>query len=186
MNKRWKFWIAFAVPVLFLAAVGLAYRPVVVEGNSMEPTLHPRQMVLMDRHPSLVPRRGDIVVLEYNGETLIKRVYAVGGDVLEMALFRNGSMHPIGTLPAPPDDVRRRASDRPWEMRIARMVVPPGHIFVVGDNLRASGDSRQFGPVPVEDIRGYVLRPGEALRHLPRRLRAGMPRAKANAPQPAD
>ena len=35
--------------------------------------------------------------------------------------------------------------------------VPPGHCWIIGDNLPASRDSRHFGPVPLALVRGKVL-----------------------------
>ncbi len=37
------------------------------------------------------------------------------------------------------------------------MQVPKGHCWIVGDNLVASRDSRDFGPVPLGLIRGKVI-----------------------------
>jgi mitochondrial inner membrane protease subunit 1 len=38
-----------------------------------------------------------------------------------------------------------------------RLVVPPGHVWVQGDNLAVSRDSREYGPVPLGTVRGRVL-----------------------------
>jgi signal peptidase I len=39
----------------------------------------------------------------------------------------------------------------------AEEVVPPGFYFVAGDNRPHSSDSREFGPVPMEDFIGTVF-----------------------------
>lgn len=37
------------------------------------------------------------------------------------------------------------------------IIVPVGHVYVVGDNKKRSFDSRHFGPIPIESIIGRVI-----------------------------
>jgi len=46
------------------------------------------------------------------------------------------------------------ATIEPWTAMETR--VRPGHYFVLGDNRRRSSDSREFGQVPAEYVRGKV------------------------------
>ena len=87
------------------------------------------------------------------GPSLIKRVVGVGGDRLEVkdgVLLRDGK--PI---------------DEPYvrellKYQLAPFVVPPGELFVLGDNRNQSVDSHVWGSVPVANVVGkafYVLWP---------------------------
>jgi len=48
-----------------------------------------------------------------------------------------------------------RAAD-PCEQQL-HYVVPPGHVFVLGDSRANSNDSRYWGSVPIENIKGRVV-----------------------------
>ncbi|MBA3500210.1 MAG: signal peptidase I, partial [Deltaproteobacteria bacterium] len=52
--------------------------------------------------------------------------------------------------------VDTRPPDVPCEPH-RHFVVPSGHVFVLGDNRSNSNDSRYWGAVPVEGIRGRVI-----------------------------
>jgi signal peptidase I len=79
---------------------------------------------------------------------LIKRVVAVGGDQVEVRqgrLWRNG-------LAVEPD-----WAPGPMGYSLAPLIVPAGHLMVLGDNRNASLDSHLWGPLPEKDVIGTAV-----------------------------
>ncbi|MFZ1023511.1 MAG: signal peptidase I [Thermoplasmata archaeon] len=125
---------------------------VVVHDGSMSPTLEPGDRLLVDDRVYLTrpPRPGEIVVLVDPQEPerwLIKRVAGVGPTRLWRTLdgVVEGSVAPNGTREAPAEAVE--AID-----------VPPAFVYVTGDALESSRDSRQFGAVPLGNLVGRAYR----------------------------
>lgn len=125
--------------------------PVIVRvaGDSMAPTLRPGSLVVL---LPVAGRRGDVVVFRHtSGARYVKRVAAVGGDVVELEAGRlrvNGR----------PVDGR----DRVVGPILTRWSVPPGQVFVVGDNACVSDDSRTWREpfVPAAATRRVLARWG--------------------------
>lgn len=167
--------------VIFLSvrSVGQAYE---VDGRSMAPSLHDEQRLVVARaayahldlqdllnllpgedrpgerlwYPFDAPGRGDIVVFaspEGGDQPLIKRVIALPGErvtVVDGAVFVDG-----GPLAEPylRPDARTTCGGRGG----CDLVVPPGHVYVLGDNRGDSNDSRAFGPVAADRIDGKAI-----------------------------
>ena len=146
--------------VAFVLVFGFV-RPFVVEAyriptESMVPTLEVGDRVLANKfvYRFTEPERRDVVVFdsvdEDDDQTLIKRVVGVAGDEIQVqggVLYVNGE-----------------AQDEPYlnDADLSRgfygpTVVPEGHIFVMGDNRGNSADSRVFGPLPLENLKGEAF-----------------------------
>jgi signal peptidase I len=94
------------------------------------------------------PRRGDIVVLKVpqaGSGLLIKRVIGLPGEKIEI---KGGKVY----INEQPLEEPYLSSQAQRDMKAT--VVPPKHVFVMGDNRGFSNDSRSFGPVPLDNIVG--------------------------------
>jgi signal peptidase I len=99
------------------------------------------------------PRAGDVVVFIYPKERdkdFIKRIVAVAGQTVES---RGDHILIDGKQVEDPHahyEKRDHVDFGPY-------TVPAGHVFVMGDNRDESYDSRFWGPVPIQDIKGLAM-----------------------------
>ena len=156
--------LEWAVVIVGAVLVALVLRAFLVQAfyipsESMESTLLTRDRVLVNKLSYRLHdvNHGDVIVFHKPDDVpcdicdLIKRVVAVPGDTVEAqgnVVYINGQ-----ELQEPYLDPGTVTNDFP------RQVVPPGHVFVMGDNRSESLDSREFGPVPQERVvgRAFVL-----------------------------
>jgi signal peptidase I len=103
------------------------------------------------------PRPGDVVVFIWpkdRSKDFIKRVIAVEGETIEI---RDHQVFVDGKPRDDPHATWAREAIRGAGERFGPYTVPPGHVFVMGDNRDQSYDSRFWGPVPMRDIKGEAL-----------------------------
>lgn len=101
------------------------------------------------------PQRGDIIVFVYPVDPtkdFIKRLIAVGGETVEI---RDGSIYINDQLITDPRIKRTYYYNRgDYGAEGQKVHVPPGYVFVMGDNSGSSYDSRYWGFVPEANILG--------------------------------
>jgi signal peptidase I len=110
------------------------------------------------------PRRGDVVVFKYPHEPdrdFIKRVIGLPGETLELRskkVYVNGQAldEPYVHFLEPASDAQEVTSSDVRE-RYGPVRVPGGHYFVMGDNRDNSQDSRYWGFLPRDFIKGRAL-----------------------------
>jgi signal peptidase I len=130
-----------------------------------------------------LPELGDVVILTSTAAdkaVIVKRVVGLPGDVIEFRddlAFRNGEPLRVGEIGhcAPGEQRSPDPSCRVYEERVGdrefhisqsahfdgyyesrRVVVPDGHVYVLGDHRDESRDSRAVGPIPAERVKGRV------------------------------
>jgi len=124
----------------------------VVRGNSMSPGIHDGDRILVEPWSYVLTgvERGDVVVMRYPLDPTvdyIKRVIGLPGDLVTLAgghVWVNGELLSEPYIAASDPDCYLSARVR------------EGHYFVLGDNRPRSSDSREFGQVPSDYVRGRV------------------------------
>jgi len=121
----------------------------IVHGYSMEPNLHENQRIIVEKvsYRFDSPTRGDIVVVDiYDSDVpLIKRVVGLPGESVGII---NGQLL-----------INEQAINEPYlspfpTYNYPITIVPEDHIFVMGDNRPVSRDSRSFGTINLDAVRG--------------------------------
>jgi signal peptidase I len=138
-------------------------RPNVEPGDHLVVT----KLTARDRNP----RPGDLITFELPGTTsiLFKRVVATEGQTVEIVdnvvhvdgiayatslLYADGGL--LRLLEQTPEGASYRILVHGRLRSTAPVLVPPGHVFVLGDSRSASHDSRDYGPIRNDAITGRV------------------------------
>ena len=152
---------------ILIYPVGYYYRPLYIDGISMEPTYDDGQWTLEQRKRSLgnnwAPERFDVVTVwsDKHKCVLCKRVIGLPGETIEVkegVIYLDGykMMDTFGEGKMTFQKfVEPTTGDVWWEVydNIEPMTIPAGHVWVVGDNR---GDSI-FGHFPINEIRGKLV-----------------------------
>lgn len=152
--------------ILFALIRQFIFIPIVVEGDSMLPTLHDEDRVFVNKLTSHFTEyeRFQVVVLTVDDIRYVKRIVGLPGDTVQYEndeLYVNGEKIPEPFIQEMKDQMHKYGKvtyDFTLEELLDEQVVPEGYYFVLGDNRLYSLDSRdtRIGFVSKKDIEGCV------------------------------
>ena len=145
--KEYGIYIIVIIAVLLIKE--FLFTPIMVSGESMEKTLHDKDIMILNKISLSTEKiqRFDIVVINYKGKYLIKRVIGLPGETIEVKenkLYINGKYIKEDFL-----DKDTITKDFSLDGK-----VPEGFYFVMGDNRGNSNDSRYLGCFSLSTIEG--------------------------------
>ena len=141
--KDWLLTILITIIVIFIIRTFI-FSPVVVEGESMMPTLHDGDRLFINKIGKYVGEleRFDVIVFKTKKDKYyIKRIIGLPGDELKFEnqkLYINGKL--IDEPYVIPDSLQ---NDFTIKSLYGYEVIPENHYFVLGDNRENSNDSRK-------------------------------------------
>lgn len=170
----------YVEPIVIAVLIALFIRTFIVQAfkipsSSMEPTLQVGDHILVSKFIYGVkipftqkklfeyqrPKRGDVIVFVFpmdRSKDFIKRVIGVEGDRIDIEgdkIFLNGKRmdDPWGYYQTQNSWRRSLGPIGPFE----HVVVPKDHLFVLGDNRDNSQDSRVWGFVHLNEVKGKAF-----------------------------
>ena len=131
------------------------YRPVQIEGASMNPLLWDRDLIFVNRFVYRFEpiTRGDIIVFSYPldpSASFIKRIVGLPGETIEI---RRGRLY-VNATELSDQFVPPSYLD---QSNFSEFRIPANTYFVMGDHRESSDDSRFFGPLPRAFIYGKAV-----------------------------
>lgn len=153
LNTAIVFLLVSAAAVLILLFIG---RAAIVNGDSMQPTLHNGDMLIVQKVAYQHPKRFDIIVfdsLDGKGTLFIKRVIGLPGETVQIA---------DGVITIDGEVLEEHYGMEPMEaagLASEPFVLGEEEYFVLGDNRNNSGDSRSasVGAVKQDQIAGKAF-----------------------------
>jgi len=150
--------IAFALVIVFICREFI-FTPVVVKGESMEPTFENNNRLIVSKTSAI--ERFDMIVFKApdKDEQYIKRVIGLPGDSVEMrddVLYINGKSYEEPYVKRNNNQLNKVTGDFTLKELTGNKKVPDGYLFVLGDNRLRSKDSRELGFISTDSVIGGV------------------------------
>lgn len=165
LSKRLLCLLLIAAVPLALAGCHRRYAYTSIPSGAMKPTIAPGSVVTVNfnayKHHKPI-HRWDIIAFKSKRTIVVKRVIGLPGETIRLApdgkiLFVNGKPLPVpASVPWRGHHLTYRTTAN-YPIVGHTVHVPAHHLYVLGDNLRISDDSREVGPIKRSKVTGKVM-----------------------------
>ena len=167
-KEMFKELVPYIIIIVFVVLIRtFIMTPVDVSGESMYPTLHNKDIMLLYklRLKTVGIKRFDIIVIDTDEGKLIKRVIALPGEKIQYKIEDNGSSR-VAHLLINGEEIEEKFITDTARINTCKydntdiceeeITVPEGEYYVMGDNRGVSKDSRMIGTISKKDIKGIT------------------------------
>ena len=154
IQKEWRW---FLIRLLILIGIlyllfGVMFGITTVKNEDMSPRMSAGDLVLyyrLDKHPVA----GDVIVYKKDDQQYVGRIVAKGGDSVEIT--EEGTVKVNGSIVLEQNifyETPQYESEVKYPLQLQE-----GECFVLGDHREGATDSRYFGAVDTQEIRGKII-----------------------------
>ena len=154
IQKEWRW---FLIRLLILIGIlyllfGVMFGITTVKNEDMSPRMSAGDLVLyyrLDKHPVA----GDVIVYKKDDQQYVGRIVAKGGDSVEIT--EEGTVKVNGSIVLELNifyETPQYESEVKYPLQLQE-----GECFVLGDHREGATDSRYFGAVDTQEIRGKII-----------------------------
>ena len=151
LHDTFKYIIVFIVALIIVIYV-VGFHQII--GPSMEPTLYENNVTIVNKVKYIIlePKRFEVIVLQKDNRTLIKRVIGLPGEYIE---YINNQLY-INNQYFEETFINNQNTEYFNLKDIGHNIIPEDMYLVMGDNREDSLDGRVFGLITKEEIIGKV------------------------------
>ncbi|WP_295084810.1 signal peptidase I [Ruminococcus sp.] len=143
-NRALIYKVVLGLIVLFFIIFHFNFKIIVVKGSSMAPTYHDKEILIAARNTENILTNSVIIFCDNTNTVCIKRVIAKPGDTV--SLKKNNVQ--VNNY---------QISNIQYEGKEIVYKLKKDEYYVVGDNSKNSYDSREYGPIKLDQIKGVIL-----------------------------
>ncbi len=162
--NKWYYYLIVGISFFVLqygVITSLGYRSFIIATDSSAPTLEKGELVIVKMNAPAEYKRNSFVIFSLpktkdftaTNAIVVKRIVALEGETLAI---NNHTVY-VNNKPLSEPYVLAGNNQNPKSKNIAPHLIPKGYVFVLGDNRDVSADSRYFGDVKIDDIKGKAI-----------------------------
>ena len=154
MKHHFKTMLKYLIVISIILFVFLSpFKIIKVQGSSMYPTYVNNQLILAMKTKNF--HKNDVIVCDNEGYNILKRIKFIEGETVYSFYQDTNSIVKIIS----PEEYKKLFKHHSTTALVSKTEVLKNQVFLLGDNLNNSDDSRRFGCVKISSLKYKIIYP---------------------------